>query len=68
MKHEYHQCNCDSALCMFCRGNLKMCNVCGGFEGSLPTECPGEDMPDEYEQAVFENVLDFVDGEWRKIK
>ena len=41
------------------------CAQCGGFEGSLPTECPGERMARAVEQRVYAGSIDFVGGQWR---
>jgi hypothetical protein len=38
--------------------------VCGGAEGALPTECPGELMSFERMQLVYAEQLDFRDGCW----
>lgn len=59
LKHEYnHEVERD-------RG-LHLCDVCGGAEGSLTTDCPGVKMTAEQSDAVYLGDLDFVDGEWRK--
>ena len=44
---------------------LAMCAVCGGAEGSLPTECPGVKMTTQVECQVYEGVIDYYDGAWR---
>lgn len=51
---------------MICDGGLALCTVCWGAEGSLATECPGEQMSDEHDEAVYGGELDFVDGAWVK--
>ena len=43
---------------------LANCEVCFGAEGSLPTDCPGEPMTGEQQDAVYAGTLDFIDGEW----
>lgn len=43
---------------------LAYCRVCGGGEGSLPTECPGVRMTLEENQRVYAGALDVVDGQW----
>lgn len=50
--------------CNYCLGGLYACTVCGGAEGSLPTECPKEEMTDEQERAVFNGALDYINGRW----
>lgn len=54
-KHKHNGCfngnNCDD--CYGC--HLQICSVCGGSEGSLTTECPGERMGYEKEQEVYKN-------------
>ena len=43
---------------------LDHCKVCGGAEGTLPTECPGERMTEQQELDVWDSVIDFKDGKW----
>lgn len=43
---------------------LLHCKVCGGGEGSLPTECPGSKMTGAQEDAVYAGTLNFVGGIW----
>jgi len=53
------------SACWSCNG-LSMCVLCGGAEGAIPTDCPGEWMHDIVEQEVFDGELDFrrVLGGW----
>lgn len=44
--------------------DLAHCKVCGGAEGSLPTDCPGVKMTSEQEDKVYGCELDFRCGEW----
>ncbi len=38
--------NCERCLSGMCYvTNLYICAVCGGAEGDLPTDCPGERVP-----------------------
>lgn len=55
MKHEYH----DN------EHGLAHCKVCGGAEGSLPTDCPGQLMSEQQEDAVYKGWMDFKDGVWQ---
>jgi hypothetical protein len=58
-KHHWahcHECN----GCHLCRGGLGVCTVCHGIEGSLATDCPGERMTFEQDQAVYAGTLDFT--------
>jgi hypothetical protein len=48
--------------CMLC--NLFYCGVCGGFEGSLPTHCPGYKISEDDQQLIYQATLDFRDGQW----
>lgn len=41
---------------------LFMCARCGGVEGSLPTDCPGDRMTAEEANAVYEGDLNFIRG------
>ena len=40
------------------------CSICGGTESAMPTECPGEPMPDLVLDAISAGALDFVNGTW----
>lgn len=44
---------------------LAHCKVCGGAEGSLPTECPGARMSEVEEGAVYAGLFDFRNGYWQ---
>jgi hypothetical protein len=66
-KHIRYECSGghDYLGCQFCDGGLFACTVCGGFEGSLPTDCPGFKMTEEQEHRVYRGLLDYRDGrEW----
>lgn len=57
--------NCrEEGSCPICDGGLGICKVCGGAEGSLPTECPGEKMSQQQDHSVFIGIIDFKGGEW----
>jgi hypothetical protein len=43
---------------------LAHCMVCGGAEGSMPTECPGVRMTPEQEQAVYDGRLNYAMRQW----
>lgn len=49
MKHDFHERDDD----------LAHCKVCGGAEGSLPTDCPGVRMSPAQEGAVQRGEIDF---------
>jgi hypothetical protein len=36
------------------------CEICGGWEGELPTDCPGITMTLEQRQAVMVGKLDYL--------
>jgi hypothetical protein len=40
------------------------CAVCGGEEGTLCTECPGERLSREEMDCVWFGFLDYRDGIW----
>jgi hypothetical protein len=64
-KHVRKKCGCgERCNCVICAGGLFICEVCGGAEGSLPTECPGRPMCGWQIQAVLDGSLDFIDGKW----
>jgi hypothetical protein len=50
--------------CHICDGGLALCVVCGGAEGSLPTECPGRPLTAAEEDAIMAGTMDF-EGFWR---
>lgn len=62
--HVAHHCDtrtCDG--CMFCHGGLFACVTCGGLEGSVPTDCPGERMPEVVADEVYAGAIDYRRGE-----
>lgn len=65
MKHTFYECHCGRYGCMFCDGGLASCIICGGFEGTLTTECCGRKITKEEEHKIYdEGSLDFKDGQW----
>lgn len=61
--HTFHKCDCGE--CYFCRSELPICDVCGGFEGTLTTECCGRRLTSEEETRIYNKAnLDFRDGQW----
>jgi len=44
-------------------GGLAVCKVCGGGEGSLTTDCPGEKIPYEKDQRVYAGKIDYREGQ-----
>lgn len=69
-RHVRHNCAAhheDGGMsCMYCAGGLFTCTVCGGAEGSLPTDCPGRRMDESEERAVYAGTLDYLvsEGGW----
>jgi hypothetical protein len=47
---------------MFCDGGLFACTVCGGTEGSLPTDCPLVHMTQQQQDDVYKGTTDYRDG------
>jgi hypothetical protein len=46
---------------------LCVCAVCGAYEGALTTDCPGEAVPFDKRQEVYETNLDFtVERGWHQ--
>lgn len=43
--------------------SLGGCAICGGWEGEMPTDCPGLEMTEEQRRAVLAGKLDFI---WRE--
>lgn len=44
--------------CMHC--TISVCQVCGAYEGSLTTDCPGERADFDRQREVYETNLDFT--------
>lgn len=65
-EHVLFVCTCVEPGCQFCDGGLGWCTECDGFEGTLPTHCPGVKMTDEQKESVWRHKLDFVDGKWNR--
>ena len=68
MKHDFktpEECTCNkfSTNCPICDGGLAYCKVCGGAEGSLTTDCPGERVNQELDEAVYAGSWDYREGE-----
>jgi hypothetical protein len=64
-QHKLHECNKEG--CYLCESGLAYCEVCGGGEASLPSECPGIRMTGEQESGVQMGEIDFVGGEWVRL-
>ncbi len=45
--------------CYHC--TLACCSVCGGYEGSLTTDCPGGPVAMRKQREVYESDLDYTD-------
>ena len=61
MKHTEYICKGghDYQGCMFCNGGLFFCTVCNGFEGTLPTDCPGIRMTEKQADDVYAGKIDY---------
>lgn len=56
-QHVWHKCQKDR--CYICEGGLGLCVVCGGFEGSLLTHCPGFKLNQEtLDECYHGKVID----------
>ena len=68
MNHQYltsTDCKCNQRPgCWLCDGGLAICKVCGLYEGSLTTECPGYECYKEKADKVYAGEIDFRNGEW----
>ena len=42
------------------RSTFFICSTCGGSEGDLPTDCPGEPMPYDVSRRVYAERLNFI--------
>lgn len=64
-EHVYYECKGCERGCQFCDGGLGYCTVCGGFEGSLTTDCCGRKITEDEEHRIYnEGTLDFRGGQW----
>lgn len=54
----------DTYQCPICDGGLGVCETCGLYEGSLTSECPGEESYRLHADAVYAGDEDFRDGKW----
>lgn len=49
-----------SSFCTCHHCTLSTCGVCGAYEGSLTTDCPGNQVDFDRQQEVYETNLDFT--------
>ena len=47
-----------------CAQGLAVCEVCGGWEGSLPSDCPGFPLSAKEQQRIYAGTLDYREGRW----
>ena len=62
----HHWAHCtrkDCTGCHLCHGGLGICTTCGGMEGSLTTDCPGERVSYDDGERVYAGTLDYRRGE-----
>lgn len=64
MNHKWLECECNQPGCEVCNGGLMACDICGGAEGSLTTDCCGYAVHPSVLDAVYEGGLDFINGQW----
>ena len=65
--YERHEA-CNEQHCNICHGGLAKCTVCGGAEGSLTTDCPGQRIDPDTDDAVYAGELDYRAGHWVRLK
>lgn len=51
--------------CMVCCCGY--CVKCMGYEGGLPTECPGRILTFDESDAIYQGRLDFREGQWTDV-
>lgn len=51
---------CDDGTCVHV--NLFACVTCGGAEGDLPTDCPGEHITWPMRQSIYNGDLNYLRG------
>lgn len=54
--------DCGPYGCGVC--NLFICELCGGAEGSLTTDCPCYKVPYVMGQLVYAGAIDFIVDQW----
>ena len=45
-------------------GGLAVCKICGCFEGSLASECPGAPVSADQQDRIYSGEVDFVGEQW----
>lgn len=68
MKHDFYE-HCENddcgGVCPYCPYcTLAVCKICGLYEGSLTTDCPGVDSYTVYSDRIYNCEIDFIDGKW----
>jgi hypothetical protein len=59
--HKWAHCtNVECYGCYLCQGGLSQCTVCGGAEGALTTDCPGEMSDWMVIEEVYKGNVDFI--------
>lgn len=43
---------------------LTYCKKCNCAEGTLPTECPNQTVPENMQELIQKRVLDYIDDKW----
>jgi hypothetical protein len=46
---------------------LAHCKICGGAEGTLPTDCPCYRIPMSMQQLVWDRKIDFIVDQWVEV-
>ncbi len=75
LKHTWYRCppqadgkpphyDDEMSYCAFCDGGLGSCTMCKGAEGSLPRECPRQEISTADQDLIYKGTLDFRDGQW----
>lgn len=65
MQHKFltHE-NCSIPDCAICKGEAKICTVCGCTSPRLTTECSGLQLKFSQITRILEGTLDFAKGRW----
>lgn len=59
-KHHWHRCNDEN--CVVCVGGLGYCNICGGAESTLTTDCGYTRLDDETQDRIYLGEIDYIRG------
>lgn len=60
--HKHHWHRCDDGNCFICVGGLGYCNICGGAEGTLTTDCGYVRLDSVAQDKIMNGEIDYKRG------